>query len=102
MCEGITFAMIDAVQKQREGFDPIHGDRICFALSAVMQQNEQNGHVFMQKEDLFEKAVNILRTPGCDRSVFFPYMQAGLVYLVKNQTLIYDCGVLYRKPMYLA
>lgn len=29
-------------------------------------------------------------------------MQAGLVYLVKNQTLIYDCGVLYRKPMYLA
>ena len=102
MCEGVTFAMIDAVQKQREGFDPIHGDRICFALSAVMQQNEQNGHVFMQKEDLFEKAVNILRTPGCDRSVFFPYMQAGLVYLVKNQTLIYDSGVLYRKPMYLA
>jgi exodeoxyribonuclease V alpha subunit len=102
MCEGITFAMIDAVQKQREGFDPVHGDRICFALSAVMQQNEQNGHVFMEKEALFEKTGNLLRIPGCDRSVFFPYMQAGLVYLVKNQTLIYDCGVLYRKPMYLA
>lgn len=102
MCEGITFAMIDAVQKQREGFDPIHGDRICFALSAVMQQNEQNGHVFMQKEALFEKTGNILQIPGCDRAVFLPYMQAGLVYLVKNQTLIYDCGVLYRKPMYLA
>ena len=49
MCEGVTFAMIDAVQKQREGFDSIHGDRICFALSAVMQQNEQNGHVFMHQ-----------------------------------------------------
>ncbi len=105
LCEvkGFGFLTVDAIAMKAKDFRPDDPLRIKAAVAHVMQEAEEEGHLFLTCDEVVEKAGLLLNNDKKNREVTERAIKdAGNAMIHQDQTLVGNGGGIYSRPAFEA